>query len=209
MGLFSNTSSVKKAMWLYEAHCCSKCGKLNASRQKIILQYRYDDIALSRSEANRKAAAEQKLNDAAEKLAERASDPQDIQKYYDLNLLGKCTCGHREPWSRMRSRIFDPIFNAMVAMSTIALLDGIVQIFIGGTLWILLIAAGLIAVTVGMKLLQRMRRKKREQSIAALDARYIPYLTADEAAFSEQYPEAGPDKLEKIEPSGNYTVSDD
>lgn len=132
MGLFSNTSEVKKAVWLYEAHQCSACGRQNASRQKLILRYRYDDIALSRSQVGRKAAADAKLEKAAQELIAKAEDNQNIEKFYDLNLLGKCSCGHKEPWSRMRSVFFAPVFNSLVTMSVITLIVGVWQLFAGG-----------------------------------------------------------------------------
>ncbi len=207
MGFFSNTKDAKKAIWLYEAHRCSKCGALNTSKQKLILQYRYDEIALSRSEVSRRIRADEKLEEAARKLTERAADPQDIEKYYDLNLLGRCKhCGNQEPWSRMRWRLFEPVFNALVAMSVIALIVGVAQLFMEGSLLMLLPAAGLIALTLGAWLLKKMRRKRREEAIARLKKEYIPFLTEDEADFREKVPEVGSEKLETVEPSGYYRI---
>ncbi len=209
MGLFNNMKDVKKAVWLYEAHCCSHCGEQNVSRQKIILKYSYDEIALSRSQTQRNSAALQKLDDAAREIAERAADRTDVGKYYALNLLGKCkSCGHREPWSRMRVRGFDTVFNALVAMSTVAVIAAVVELFMDGNGWMLLPAVGLTAVTVGMKLAQKFRRRRREQQIAALDERYIPFLTEDETAFRERFPKADIEKLTTVEPSGYYQVTD-
>lgn len=207
MGLFSNTSEVKKAVWLYEAHRCSACGELNAAKQKLILRYRYDDIALSRDGADRKAAAEARMEKAARELIEKASDAGSIEKYHELNLLGRCSCGHKEPWSRMRSPLFEPVFNALVAMSVIALIIGVAQIFTAGSFLMLLPAAGLIGLTVGIKSVQRFLRRRREAAIAALDKSYIPFLTADEAAFRERFPALDADKLKIIEPSGYFEVN--
>lgn len=207
MGLFNNMKDVKKAVWLYEGHRCSSCGAENLTKQKIILRYRYDEIGLSRSEAQRKSAAEQKLSDAENELVKRAADPEDIKKYYDLNLLGKCEkCGHKEPWSRMRTRWVEAVFNTLVAMSFVALILGIAQIFTAGSVLMLIPAAGLIVVTVAVKLLQKNRRKGREKKIAALGEQYIPFLTADGGEFRDKYPEVEPDKLVKIEPSAYYQV---
>ena len=209
MGLFNNMNDVKKAVYLYEAHRCSQCGKMNAAKQKLILRYRYDEIALSRSGTDRKAAAEKKLDDAALGLIEKAADPGNIEQYYELNLLGKCACGHKEPWSRMRSPLFEPVFNALVAMSVIALIVGVGQLLMGGSPVMLLPAVGLIALTVGIKLVQKTRRKSREKAIAALDKEYIPFLTADADAFRERFPDHDPDKLSAVEPSGYYEVTDE
>lgn len=209
MGLFSNTKDIKKAVWLYEAHRCSACGELNAAKHRIILKYSYDEIASMRSEANRNASAGQKLDDAAAELIRRAADPEDIEKYYDLNLSGKCRkCGHKEPWSRMRWRLYETVFNALVAMSVIALIVGVGELFMGGGAMILLPSAGLIALTVGAWLLKKVRRSKREKSIAALKEASVPYLTDSAEAFRGQYPELDPDTLPQSEPSGYVTVRD-
>ena len=73
MGLFNNMKDAKRAMWLYEGHRCSACGEENLAKQKIILQYRYDEIGLSRSENERKAAAEKKAAEAAYQNAVKAA----------------------------------------------------------------------------------------------------------------------------------------
>ena len=209
MGLFNNMKDAKRAMWLYEGYRCSACGEENLAKQKIILQYRYDEIGLSRSENERKAAAEKKLDEAQEMLTARAEDSGDVGKYYDLNLLGKCRkCGHREPWSRMRSRWCNTVFNTLLAMSVLATIVGVAELFMGVGALVILPAVVLIGVTVAMKLVQRSLRKSRERKIAALNSENIPFLTAEEEVFRQRFPDADTEKLEKIEPSAYYQVID-
>lgn len=209
MGLFNNSKNAKKALWLYEAHRCSACGAQNASKQKIILSYSYDEITLSRSAQDRKSRAEQKLNAAEEELIRKLGDRDDVEKYHDLNLLGKCgSCGHKEPWSRMRTRAADAVFDVLIVMSVIALFAGIAALFMESGPAMPIAACGLIAATAGMYYLLRRHRRSRERAILELSADAIPFLTADESAFREAYPDIDPDTLDKIEPSGNYQVGE-
>ena len=209
MGFFNNSKTAKKALWLYEAHRCSACGVQNASKQKIILSYRYDEIALSRSAQDRMTRAGMKLSAAQQDLIRKAADREDVEKYNDLNLLGKCrACGHKEPWSRMRMRVIDAVFDVLIVMSFLAAVLGIVALFMDGGPIMLIAAGGLIAVTVGVFFLQRRHRKSRERAILELADEAIPFLTEDEEKFREAYPDIDPETLEKIEPSGNYQVTE-
>lgn len=209
MGLFNNTKKVKKAVTLYEAHRCSSCGELNAARHRLILSYRYDEIALSRSGSERSALAQQRLDEAADELIKRAADRDDVSKLYDLNLTGKCgKCGHREPWSQMRLRMPDPIFNVLVVVSFVSLLAAVIGLFTGADASLLIVAGAFTAVTVGVAVFQRLHRKRHENASAALGEENLPFLTDDEAVFREKYPEIDTDNLKVIEPSGNIEVGD-
>lgn len=209
MGLFSNMSDVKRALKIYEAHRCSKCGEVNAAKHKIILQYRYDEIGLSRSALERNQAAEQRLDEEERHINERLKDSGDIAKYYDLNLLGKCKhCGHMEPWSRMQSRALELIFNVLIVLSVMTALVGVVGLFMGGSIAMVLAAVGVILATVAVKLFGTSRRKKRERQIAALQAQYIPYLTTNKDDFCEHYPELDFEQLVTVEPTGYYKVDE-
>lgn len=209
MGLFANTKSVKKAATLYEAHRCSACGELNAAKHKLILRYRYDEIALSRSGSERASLAQQRLDEAADELMKRAADRDDVSKLYDLDLLGKCRkCGHKEPWSRIRMRFVEPIFNVMIVVSFVALLGAVIGLFTGANAALLIAAGALTAATIGVAVFRHLHRKKRENASAALDEENLPFLTDDEDVFREKYPGIDPEGLEIIEPAGNIDLGD-
>ena len=209
MGLFNNTKSVKKAATLYEAHRCSSCGGLSAAKHKLILNYRYDEIALTRSSSERRDLAQQRLDEAADELIQRARDRGDIEKLYDLNLTGECSkCGHKEPWSQMHLRLLDPIINVLIVASVISLLGAIVGLFTGAPPALLIVAGALTAATAGVLVLQRLRRKSRIKASAALDEECLPFLTDDEDEFKEKYPDIDTEGLKMIEPSGNIQLGD-
>lgn len=209
MGFFSNATTVKKALWLYEAHRCSACGAPNAAKQKILLACRVDSLPSQQGRQNAAASAEQRLSAARQELIARAADRGDIGKFSDLHLDGKCrSCGHREPWSRPRIRLLEPVFNVLVVMGFIAIVAGIVGLFMDAGFIMLAVGGGIAAAAAGVYLLQRRSRIAREKAVAALDGDSLPFLTADEEAFHEQYPDLDPAALEKIEASGSYQVPD-
>ena len=208
MGFFNGIKSTEKKVKLYEAHRCSACGELNASEQSLVIKYHYDESVLARSGMSVQERSEKTLNDTAQKLLRAAADG-DVKCWYDLDLLGRCgKCGRSEPWSRIRLRILEPIRTALAVICFASLLAGIVLLCTVDNAVMLIVSGVLIAVTLGVLLFQRMRRISREKAIAALAQDSLPFLTDDEEAFRERYPDCDPGQLEHIEPAGAYQMRD-
>lgn len=193
---FFTPSTTERTLTVTEVHRCSSCKKRNATKQELTLEL-VDDAAFSRrSPQYLKVAAERRLDEIEAELKERLRDPDDVKKYSELNLCGRCeSCGHQEPWAIKKYPILTTIQNVLLVMTTLSIIFAVVLLFRGSFTW-LIPAVVLPTVTAGLFLSRWLYRRSREKKLGSLDKDLLPLLATSDEELITLLEEAGIDDLD-------------
>lgn len=169
---------------LFIIYKCSKCCQINVQLHTITEKSIYDDRGAytKKKIEDRKAEAQQILNDRKHSSIDKFLDGINTHKYTDAKLNCKCThCQYVELWSKMRYPI-NKIIETMALLMIIPILFLFLMEYFVPAIIVFIVATAVFCISNGYKYLNNL---KLEKKIAEIDPVFLPTVATNATEAQE------------------------